>query len=189
MTVTDAMAGKDFRHFLRASTREAHERLDGLVGSLDSEARYRRFLRGLYAYRAPVEAFLRGATWPAGLGDWRPQEISGLLAQDLADLGEELPVEGKVDLSNDGETLIGLSYVLEGSALGARVLIGQAAELGYDEHKGARHLKKQAGDLSNWRSFIERLGELQDLDPDRVAQAANASFDHAARMMGRAGDG
>lgn len=183
------MAGKDVRHFLRASTRHAHERLDGLVGALDSEARYRRFLRGLYAYRAPVEAFLRGAAWPACLGDWRPQEISGLLAQDLADLGEALPVGETVELSNDRETLIGLSYVLEGSALGARILIGHAAELGFDEHNGARHLKKQASDLTNWRSFIERLGELPDLDPERVALAANASFDHAARMMGRAGDG
>lgn len=189
MSSTETVAGKDFRHFLRASTRQAHERLDGLVGALDSRERYRRFLLGLYAYRAPVEAFLREASWPEELGDWRPQEIAGLLAQDLADLGEEVPAEEAVALSNDGETLIGLSYVLEGSALGARILIGQAANLGYDEHNGARHLRKQAGDLTNWRSFIERLGDLPGLDRERVADAANASFEHASRMMIRAGEG
>lgn len=183
-TDIQGMDGKEFRHFLRARTQEAHTRLDDLVGALDSPERYRRFVRGLYRYRAPVEAFLREAAWPDAFGDWRPQEISDLLAQDLADLGEPVPEEPELEASNDIETLVGLSYVLEGSALGARVLIGQAAALGFDERNGARHLKQQAQDLTNWRSFIEVIGTLPGIDPARVAAAANDSLNRASKMMG-----
>ena len=88
------------------------------------------------------------------------------------------------DLSNDMETLIGVSYVLEGSALGARILVKQAAVLGYDEARGARHLWKQAAGLENWRRFIAFIADITGIDRARVAQAADASFAQAAQSMG-----
>jgi heme oxygenase len=182
------MTGQDFRHCLRAGTQEAHARRDALVGPLDSQARYRRFVRGLHAWRAPVEDRLGRSDWPAAFGDWRPVPIAGLLARDLRDLGEAVPDHPPSDMSNDIETLIGVSYVLEGSALGARVLVRQAAALGHDGRSGARHLHAQAADLANWRRFLALIEGISGVDRSRAAAAANASFAHAARMMERDDD-
>lgn len=173
------------RHELRARTRVAHERLDALVGELDSDAAYRRFVVGLYRFRAPVETSLRASRWPEAFGGWRPQAIADALAADLADLGEAVPATNAVDPPEDIEALVGTCYVLEGSSLGARVLIGRAAALGFDSRNGARHLAEQAEDITNWRSFTTLIEELSDLDRVRVVEAANASFTQAALLMAR----
>ena len=78
---------------------------------------------------------------------------------------------------------MGSLYVLEGSALGARLLVRQAAALGFDEAGGAVHLSEQAADIGHWRAFIDLLGRLGPLDLDRMIEAANDSFARATAAM------
>ncbi|WP_376985691.1 biliverdin-producing heme oxygenase [Bosea sp. R86505] len=177
------MPASSFRFFLREQTRPAHERLDRLVGPIDSAARYGAFLRASYAHRAAVEGYLAEAAWPAPFGAWRPAALLPLLRQDLADLGLPRPEVRPLDLSKDISRRIGVAYVQEGSSLGARLIVKMAAGLGFDGARGARHLAAQAGGLSNWQSFVGIIDGLSGVDQGAAVGAAVAAFDHAAAAM------
>lgn len=82
---------------------------------------------------------------------------------------------------------MGVHYVLEGSALGARVLCKQVEALGMRRNHGARHLWAQAATLEGWRAFIELLTQ-HDGDEDALFAGANAAFNAAAGAMERAAD-
>jgi heme oxygenase len=122
---------------------------------------------------------------------WRPQPLSGALARDLADIGVpplNEPIAFTPSPRGDGFTL-GVHYVLEGSALGARILCKQAEALGLDREHGARHLWAQAASLDTWRSFVALLqGRMTD-DFDDMAAGANAAFAAASVAMQKAAHG
>lgn len=82
---------------------------------------------------------------------------------------------------------MGVHYVLEGSALGARVLCKQVEALGLHRAYGARHLWAQAETLEGWRSFLDLLTR-HDGDEDALFAGANAAFNAAAGAMERAAD-
>lgn len=177
------MPASSFRFLLRDRTRPAHERLDRLVGPIDSAARYAAFLRASYAHRGAVEAYLARAAWPSAFGAWRPVELLPLMRQDLADLGLAPPDIRPLDLSKDISSRIGVAYVQEGSSLGARLIVKMAGRLGFDGAHGARHLAAQAGGLSNWQSFVGIIDGLSGVDQAVAIDAAAAAFDHAAAAM------
>ena len=184
-----ADAPPDLRHALRVRTREAHERLDAKIGGFDTVDGYGDFLTGLYAFRAPVERELAAAVWPSEVDEWRPRLGARAIASDLANLGRALPEIDSFTLSKDVETLVGVSYVLEGSALGARLLVRQASILGFDAQRGAAHLSEQAGDIENWRGFVALLHRLDGLDFDCVVAGANEAFGLALAAMDRSARG
>jgi heme oxygenase len=177
------MSAPSFRFFLREQTRPAHERLDRLVGPIDSAARYGAFLRASYAHRAAVERYLAEPAWPEPFGDWQPAALLPLLRLDLADLGLSRPEVRPLDLSKDISRLIGVAYVQEGSSLGARLIVRMAAGLAFDGSHGARHLAAQAQGLSNWQSFVGIIDGLSGVDRAAAVEAAVAAFDHAAAAM------
>jgi len=80
---------------------------------------------------------------------------------------------------------MGVHYVLEGSALGARVLCKQVEALGMTRQHGARHLWAQAEALANWRGYLDLLAQ-HDGDEDALFAGANAAFNAAAGAMERA---
>lgn len=172
-----------FRFFLRDETQTAHAALDAMVGPLETIGEYVAFLDGLYRYRAGTEAALRSLDWPEFFGDWRPLYIADLLAADLADLGQPAARVAPASLSNDIASLLGVSYVLEGSALGARLISRRAASLGLTEHHGARHLAAQTAELANWRSLLELAEALPSESRPKAARAANDSFALASAAM------
>lgn len=177
------MPASSFRFFLREQTRPAHERLDRLVGPIDSGARYGAFLRASYAHRLAVERYLAEPAWPEAFGDWKPAVIAPLMERDLADLGLAPPETRSLDLSKDISHRIGVAYVQEGSSLGARLIVRMAAGLGFDGSHGARHLAAQAQGLSNWQQFVGIIDGLSGVDPAAAVQAASLAFDHAAAAM------
>ena len=140
-------------------------------------------LRASFAHRVAVEDYLRDCDWPAAFGAWKPSLIAPLIAQDLAALGLERPLVVPLDLSKDISRRIGVAYVLEGSSLGARLIVKMAAELGFDAAFGARHLAAQAQGLSNWRSFVGIIDGLACVDRKAAVEAAALAFDHAADAM------
>ena len=82
--------------------------------------------------------------------------------------------------------MVGVLYVLEGSSLGARVLVKAAAEMGLSAEFGARHLFRQAGDRDAWRSFVAMMAAALDAPSHDAANATfNAFADAYSRMADR----
>ncbi|MBV1836606.1 biliverdin-producing heme oxygenase [Acetobacter estunensis] len=161
---------------LRSATRPLHNELDALIEPLTTPEAYRRYVRGIAGFRLSGEEALRSACWPEALNDWRPTFLKPELLADLADLELEAAPVGDVLVLDCPEKTVGLAYVLEGSALGARVLIQQAQALGFDQNFGARHLVRQVSRPTHWSGFVERLEKMDYLAPDKVMSAACTAF-------------
>jgi len=173
------------RFALRDFTRGDHERLDALVGHFGDGRTYARYLEGMAAFRAPVERALSEIDLPDSFGTWRPGLIADELAQDLGDLGRHAaPDDGEFRLPADREGLLGVLYVLEGSALGARVLVRRAAALGFTAQHGARHLAAQTSRPQAWPQFVALLDGIGPEGMERAAEAARMTFKAAIDAFG-----
>lgn len=164
---------------LKTSTAEAHQALDAMIGSFDTPASYARYLDGMARFRLPVEAWLAVQPLPDGFEDWQPGLYGEELLADLEDLGLDVPTDLPPFLLPAGDGLVGLLYVLEGSALGARLLAKRAETLGFTDERGARHLFAQARNFSNWRAFSGRMENVCGYDERAAAAWADTAFDYA----------
>lgn len=177
-------ADADSRRFvLRRTTAAAHERLETLIGPITCLATYGRYLRGTYAFRAPLEAAAsrRSFAQSNALPNWRPTLIAAELEGDMRDLDLDEPAVAHFEPPAKDWHALGVLYVLEGSNLGARVLEKEAKKLGLDATFGARHLSAQTS--ANWPAFLALL-ESCDLDEfDDVAQSAVRTFEYSCSAM------
>ena len=180
---------EDRRFALKRATDDAHARVEGIVqgaGMFASHEGYRRYLDATFAMRARYERLLddSGAAglWP----EWPSRKIADLVAQDIADLGGVAPAAEISQQTLSTAELLGVLYVLEGSSLGARVLVRSVAEMGLTASSGARHMYRQAGDRDAWRSFMKIMAEAPE-NPSH--DAANATFEAFADAYGRAAQG
>lgn len=173
------MTGQDgtLRRVLLTGTRDLHDDLDRQVGMFSDAAGYGAFLTGSYAFRAAVEPRI------ASVSGWTTQPLVHLIRQDLADLGlsPPAPVAGPVLASPAAQAAA--CYVLEGSALGARLLARRAAALGFDGDHGARHLAAQTVEKRRWTRFLDWL-EHADVPHSEAALAARGIFALALRAYG-----
>lgn len=171
------------RAHLRQSTSASHQALEAIVGQLDSHQSYVRYLKGMFVFRSAAEAAIARA-WPS-TWVWSPSALAPLLAADIRDLGQAVPAAGErtAKVIKDTESLLGCLYVLEGSSLGARVLVKDAAALGYDKSHGARHLEHQSASLESWRALIDTIETRAELDLAKLSAAAVTAFDEAAAAM------
>lgn len=176
------------RRRLRDATQAAHARVDAcMAGGCNDDAAYRAYLRGMHAFVASVlpavDAQARAFGW--GLPGWLD-----LLERDLARLdGAELAPETQAP-SSDRARALGCLYVIEGSSLGARVLLRQVQRLGYDARSGAGFLHAHADGESGgrWQRFLALL-ESAGADPAMAAPACHAAvetFGLAERCFRRA---
>ena len=168
------MAGER-RWVLRERTAEAHAAVDAAIGGFTDRASYERYLQQIYAFRMPIERALDTLHWPSRLGGWRAKAIGHLIEADLADLGLPIPPVEASDLALDGDGLLGVLYVLEGSSLGSRLLYKRAETLGFSANYGARHLAHASGPES-WRDFLGVLETQHELDLDEATAASLATF-------------
>lgn len=175
-------AGRRFR--LRAATDEAHRHVEAVLArgrAFDSLVRYQRYLEASLDARAPVEVELAGAIVSGRLPAEAHHPVAALIADDLHDIGGTPSCEiraRRCGLPRDGAELLGKLYVLEGSSLGARLIVGYAANLGLSAGHGARHLHAQANERQAWRRTCALLDEA-DLDAGgeaRMIAAANEVF-------------
>ncbi len=164
------------RFALRERTTDAHASLDATVGPLADADAYARYLRGLHAFRVPAERALATARWS-------PAPLAALIAADMADLGVTPRAEVALAAPQGASGELGLAYVLEGSALGARLLHRQALALGLEADRGARHLAEQTRDLDGWRAFLAALEAVDPFDLERAVAAAAAGFAAAERAF------
>ncbi len=191
MFLADAEAGaatEDRRFALKRATNEAHERVESVVrdaGMFETRDGFRRYLAATYEMRARFERLLdrnnAGRVW----ADYPSRKIAGLVAQDIADLGgiAQDPDQAEEKSCSAGE-LLGVMYVLEGSSLGARILVKSVADMGLSESYGARHLFKQAEDRGAWRSFIAAMSASPEAPCHETARATFDAFAAAYRKAG-----
>ncbi len=195
MYLTDGVsgAGAEGRRFaLKRATDAAHRRVEGVVQAASmfaSREGYARYLAATFKMRAEFERLLdmAGAAqiWP----EWPRRRIAALVAEDIADLGKIAPQtrdvpENFTSRLEAGE-LVAILYVLEGSALGARVLVKLACEIGLSAGFGARHLFRQAGERDAWPSFTAMMSAL----PQSPSHAmANRTFEAFACAYEEAAD-
>lgn len=181
------MPDRSRRTILREQTSVAHASLDNTIGMFDSVMSYGRYLRGMYAFRSAVEIRLAASVWPAYLDGWEHQSFGDAIRLDLADL--EMEPGGRIELPKilpEREEMLGLLYVLEGSALGSRILYKRAQALGLGAYFGARHLAAQAERSDRWPRFLALLESADDLEMNRVTAASSDVFLAAEKAFERA---
>lgn len=146
------------RHKLRAACADQHAALDSLAGGLDLAHRpdYRRFLEASAAALLPLETALVAARVERYFPDWEARSRRSAILDDLASLGGDIRPLATPDRLDLG-ALLGVMYVLEGSRLGARLVVRTvqsssdpmvAAATAYLRHGQSRPL---------WPSFLAVL--------------------------------
>ncbi|MCZ0960226.1 biliverdin-producing heme oxygenase [Paracoccus benzoatiresistens] len=165
------------RRVLAAATRDLHETLDREIGAFGDVAAYGAFLSGSHAFRAAIEPQL------AHSAGWRIQTLAPLIAQDLADLGLPVAASCKTLPLPTPAARAAACYVLEGSALGARLLARRAAGLGFAAGHGARHLAEQTASPVRWKQFLAWL-EAGGFSVPEASAAARDVFGLALRAYG-----
>lgn len=171
------------RHFLRSETSAAHAQLDTALSRLDLRTLdgYRRFLEINAAALLPLEAALGAAHVERVVPDWHLRARRHAILQDLTALyGKITPLPVALDLTPD--RMLGVTYVLEGSRLGARFLLGMVqASPDPRVAQATAYLSHGASDRL-WQSFLAIL-ERADNDADyaEAAEGARQTFDLFAK--------
>lgn len=165
------------RHHLRNATARVHADLEKLLPSIRTTRGYIGFVEAQLAYRLPCEAVLRSQV--GRFSTPVVTEIAADLLADARDLGLTAAAPPALrPQSLCASAMLGMAYVLEGSAFGARLLLRQAGELGYDAGFGARHLARQAGAVA-WPGLMRELDAVEPYDPDAATAAALQTFTSA----------
>lgn len=176
------------REQLRAATREKHAELDARIGAIrpfESLAGYAAYLSGMrelyLAYGDALDSCAQQASIPT-----RCRVLLDAIANDLAACGNDIgnPIdhgnaEGAGSLVSPGSGAAwGAAYVLEGSTMGAQMLVRQAQQklpTGATTH----FLQALAADgMGRFRQFCAAL-ETANADADEAIGGATAVFEHA----------
>lgn len=165
------MADYSRRFSLRAFTAKAHADLDNLVSALWTRERYGRYLAGLWAFRAPLEQALRDEPEVVPIAD--------AVLQDMHQVGAVPVLAAPFTMPNTLSGRLGATYVLAGSALGARLLLTRAEALGLPSD----HLRAQTTDRALWPAFCARLEQSEPYVHAEAADAACRTFAFAHRAF------
>jgi len=171
--------GSGIRAAVRDATREVHERLHGHPGfravaeGAVSRPDYQMLLGRLHGFHVAME---RAARW----NGWR----SASLRDDLAWLGaslseiEALPVLTGLSDVGSPERRAGALYVVEGSALGGRVLAQALRPLLGEGPAGRSFFLGVDGPPGAWRACLEQMEQLALCPAARqeIIDAARATF-------------
>lgn len=145
------------RHSLRAATAPAHERLDACarrVNLADRES-YGRFLLAQSGPVMVLEAALQYFGVARLLPDWPLRSRTAALRHDLEILRLHAESSAAITLSSAAQAF-GTLYVLEGSRLGARVLLRQILGAAPDLKPATRFLS-HGSDHRLWTRFLQIL--------------------------------
>lgn len=164
-------AGAGAHRTLRAATRAAHDRVDGIFSRADLSCRqgYRRFLQAQAASFIPVEQALDEACADKLLPSWALGARSELLRRDLFEMGESTPSPIARPRFELPEEVWGGIYVLEGSRLGGAVLCRSVSPEFPTSFLGG------GSAAGNWRDLLARL-EASLVEPAAIAKAIDGAL-------------
>lgn len=167
------------RGHLRASTADLHADVDALFAPLMAHgtAGYQAFLLRSAAALLPLERVLQAANIERVCPDWLVRSRSSALKSDLMDLCLAEPALVPIPDMHGPAFQLGILYVLEGSRLGAHVLLKDALRtLPPQAHSATRYLAHGRGQPL-WPTFLQRLeasASARDALTDTVAGARTA---------------
>jgi len=147
------------RHLLRSATATDHAEVDSRFAMMIGRGLpgYTEFLQLSAAAIVPLEAALSEANVERILPDWKNRSRGASLRADLADLGLSVPPAARPPSLGGDANQFGVLYVLEGSRLGAKVLIRRLlASPGLQTLRPLRYLRHGEG-LPLWPTFVEQL--------------------------------
>jgi len=169
------------RWILRNATAGTHARLDALVEaqSFTRRAGYESFLTASAQALSAAEHMLEASGVAALVPDWPSRRRMPALEADLAGLGVRLPAPLETPAAPYGrDAMLGALYVLEGSRLGARVLLKRAQDSADPAiAANTRYLSHGAG-ARLWQTFLETLEADPSLaaHPEAAVRAAEETF-------------
>ena len=162
------------RFALRDGTQDRHEALDARFADLDLSDRedYVFFLRSQAAALLPLEATLDHGGAAQVLPDWPGHRRGAALVADLDALGATIPPPVAVPSLIGEPDVLGALYVLEGSRLGAKMLVRQVPG---DSPKAFLSHRPPM----EWGQFVALLEQKLASPVDRAVAlgAAGATFD------------
>ena len=170
------------RERLRAVTRPLHAQVEAMIersGMFDDREGYGRFLAAMHRFHCCAET-ARHAAADAGLAPgWRPPPSARLLREDLDALGAPPAPDQPLPTLHDRGAVLGLRYVVQGSALGATQLLPRALALGASGTHGAAFLSHHATCTKAWLEFCASLEatDLADRELQGMDDAACQGFE------------
>lgn len=186
MTLLDSQAKTDeksIRFRLRAATGSLHARVDAYMGGLlqQTDGGYEQFLIATARAVLPLERALCEAGVSEILHDWPLRSRSDALRADFATLSLPEPDAHAVkedSALHDEAYVLGILYVLEGSRLGARVLLGMLENAPVEGHRRATRYLSHGKGLPLWPTFLAQLDASAEVrrHPDSAIAGASAAF-------------
>jgi heme oxygenase len=161
------------RAYLRGVTSNQHTRLDAVASAvaLHTARGYAQFLSTQASVVIPLERALEQGGIERVLPDWQSRRRSDALRADLADLHSTFSPHDVSDFHGDA-ALLGAAYVLEGTRLGARIVVKQIGA-----HAPRRFLR-HGEELRLWQRFVETLEACPEVRncPERAGESACQVF-------------
>jgi heme oxygenase (biliverdin-IX-beta and delta-forming) len=168
------------RSLLRAATMGLHAVVDArFAPMLDAgEAGYRSFLLATAAAVFPLEQALLAAGVESLLPDWTRRTRAAALRADLTDLGiTDVALATEPPLAGAAR-MFGALYVLEGSRLGARLLVPDLLAGGSARIRVATRYLRHGEGHRLWQSFLAHLESSRPVRecPDEAIAGARMAF-------------
>ncbi|WP_185984848.1 biliverdin-producing heme oxygenase [Aureimonas mangrovi] len=184
----------DLRRALREGTAENHERLDArfaaILDHLDGDA-YARFIAMNHACHEAIEPVVAASPLLDLLPDWPQWSRLPQLRLDLESMQVvELQVPEFPLRQLDLPQAIGVSYVVEGSRLGATLIHRRIEEaIAGDSRLKARRYLQGARDGDRFLELMRAASTLEwsPARTTRAVEAARATFDFYARVADLSG--
>ena len=163
----------DLLEALRVGTASRHTQLDRAVSGypISTRSGYERFLRLQATVLPAVEAWLVHQPLYRTLPDFDARLRTGVLINDMETLGLPRPLGSGGTRLDDGMSVVGICYVLEGSRLGAVSLNSMLDQSGADVPRA--FLNHGKGERY-WRSFLQWMAE-RDRSTQAVDEAVTAA--------------
>lgn len=168
------------RDHLRAATSYSHHALDTSMRPASDwrcPRDYARFLKSQYNARVSVECWLSMFA-PAQL---KPPEQTPFLARDLFQLGEKFSLDHQpFDLDYRSEaTAIGVAWVLAGSSLGNRAMMGDMARVLGEGATWPHQFLGNHGMTIFWKALRTRINaRIDEAEATEATRAATQVFEH-----------
>ena len=166
------------RNSLRGATDDLHRDLDRIVASfkLSDAAHYRRFLQASAAALIAIEQLLENAGVAQLLPDWAQRSRREPIISDLHTLNSQAQPLALRRTAPSPAEVFGILYVLEGSRLGAKVLLDQVlASSDEGVRNASAYLRHGQGQSNLWRSFLQQL-ETHEAADDQTQTVSGAVY-------------